>query len=62
MKAAMMRWLTADRPGVTRVATNTDADNIHMIRVNHHVGYVTEYTVTDVEADLAMLETRLARG
>jgi mycothiol synthase len=62
MKAAMMRWLTADQPGVTRVATNTDARNTHMIRVNQQVGYVTDYAVTDVEADLGMLETRLAVG
>jgi hypothetical protein len=29
-----------------------------MIRVNHQVGYVTEYTVADVEADLRTLEAR----
>jgi RimJ/RimL family protein N-acetyltransferase len=58
MKATMMQWLNTDRPEVTRVHTNTDAHNIHMIRVNHQVGYITEYTVADVEAELSTLEAK----
>jgi len=55
VKAAMMRWLTYERTGIQRVVTNTAADNVHMIRVNHQIGYVTDYTVADVEAELSTL-------
>jgi mycothiol synthase len=56
IKAGMMRWMVAERPEVEAVLTNTAADNEHMIRVNHQVGYVTNVPVVDVEADLHRLE------
>jgi len=56
VKAGMMRWLTAKRPEITWVGTNTAADNDHMIRVNHQVGYRTEATVADVEVPIGALE------
>lgn len=59
MKAAMMRWLVTDRPEIQRVATNTDAGNVHMIRVNHQVGYLTDYTLADVEAERNVLDALL---
>ena len=62
IKAAMMRWLIADRPDIERVATNTDASNVHMIRVNHEIGYVTDNVVTDVEAHVDALDLAFARG
>ncbi|MFD0330083.1 GNAT family N-acetyltransferase [Streptacidiphilus monticola] len=55
IKAAMMRWLIAERPETELVITNTDAGNAHMIRVNLQIGYVTDYIVSDVEADLGRL-------
>jgi len=35
VKATMMRGLLTDRPRIERVSTQTDASNVHMIRVNH---------------------------
>ncbi|MGF1430777.1 GNAT family N-acetyltransferase [Kitasatospora sp. LaBMicrA B282] len=39
VKAAMMRWLVAERPEVRRILTGTNADNVHMIAVNEALGY-----------------------
>ncbi|MGK4585759.1 GNAT family N-acetyltransferase [Kitasatospora sp. HPMI-4] len=58
IKARQMQWLRAERPEISRVATNTAADNSHMIRVNHQVGYRTNATVADVEAHIDTLEAR----
>lgn len=40
LKAAMMRWLLAEFPGLECVVTNNAADNARMIRVNEQIGYV----------------------
>lgn len=58
LKAEMMRWLAQDRPELGQVVTNTASDNVHMIRVNHQLGYVTDYAVTDAEADIDLLSGR----
>ncbi|MFB7668597.1 GNAT family N-acetyltransferase [Kitasatospora sp. NPDC056138] len=58
VKARQMQWLTAERPEIDWVATNTAADNSHMIRVNHQVGYRTNATVADVEAHVDALAAR----
>jgi GNAT superfamily N-acetyltransferase len=60
IKAAMMRWLTADRPSIERVLTTTEASNAHMIRVNHQIGYVTDNVVIGVEAGIDDVEACLA--
>ena len=39
VKAAMMRWLHAEIPGLGKVITTTAAENAHMIRVNEQIGY-----------------------
>ncbi|NUW34561.1 GNAT family N-acetyltransferase [Nonomuraea sp. SMC257] len=62
VKSAMMRWLTAERPEIGLVVTNTAADNNFMIQVNHDVGYLTRRTMLTVEADLTDLESRWADG
>jgi mycothiol synthase len=62
LKAAMLRWLTADRPAIERVLTNTDASNVHMIRVNHQIGYVTNDIVLGVEADIDDVEACLVNS
>jgi mycothiol synthase len=59
LKAAMMRWLLAERPDIDRVVTNTAADNSYMINVNHQLGYTTTRTMVDVEADVSRLATWL---
>lgn len=55
VKAAMMRWLMEERPTVERILTNTDATNVHMIRINHEIGYVTDSVMADVEAEVRKL-------
>ncbi|QUQ67588.1 GNAT family N-acetyltransferase [Kutzneria sp. CA-103260] len=41
MKAAMLRWFTADRDGLREIWTNTGADNTHMVEVNLRLGFET---------------------
>ncbi|MGW6932803.1 GNAT family N-acetyltransferase [Lentzea sp. NPDC054927] len=41
MKAHMIRWVRSDRPVLREIATGTSAENAHMARVNHSIGYVT---------------------
>ncbi|MEU7477555.1 GNAT family N-acetyltransferase [Lentzea sp. NPDC042327] len=48
VKAHMLRWLLADRPGLELVETQTNADNVHMIRVNHRLGFVDAREVVTV--------------
>ncbi|WP_045305956.1 GNAT family N-acetyltransferase [Saccharothrix sp. ST-888] len=60
VKAAMMRWLTADLPHLEQVHTMTASDNLHMIRVNAPLGYVTDHVVSSVESEVGALEARLA--
>jgi mycothiol synthase len=59
-KAAMIRWLATDRPGFERIQTATGADNVHMIRVNHQLGFTTARTLTTVNSKIATLEQALA--
>ncbi|GIJ61812.1 GNAT family N-acetyltransferase [Virgisporangium aurantiacum] len=58
VKSHMVRWLRDERPGVRRVGTSTAAANVHMIRVNHEVGYRTVRSMVDVEAEVAALAPR----
>ncbi|MEV6877850.1 GNAT family N-acetyltransferase [Amycolatopsis sp. NPDC051128] len=60
VKAHMARWLVAERPALQRISTTTGAENTHMIRVNHAVGYTTQRSMIAVQEDLAALEARLA--
>ncbi|MBS2963810.1 GNAT family N-acetyltransferase [Actinocrinis puniceicyclus] len=58
IKAEMMRWLIAEQASVETVMTNTGADNVHMIRVNHQLGYVTVRITAFVEAETELLSAR----
>ncbi|MDR8411765.1 GNAT family N-acetyltransferase [Nonomuraea sp. 3-1Str] len=60
VKAAMMRWLLAERPEIRLVVTNVDAGNDYMTRVNHQLGYVTTRIMLTAEAALGALESRLS--
>ena len=60
VKGAMLRWLTADRPALAEVFTQTAQDNVHMIRINHAVGYATMSVHAELEAGTAELAQRLA--
>jgi RimJ/RimL family protein N-acetyltransferase len=59
IKAAMLRDFTVARPQILRINTNTGIDNVHMIRVNHEIGYQTVRTMLSVETDVAALKERL---
>jgi len=61
VKAEMIRWLLADRPEFKRIQTTTGADNKHMSRVNHQLGFTTARTMVAVNLELAELEARLAQ-
>jgi len=60
VKAEMIRWLVADRPDFTRIQTTTGAENTHMSRVNHQLGFVTARTMVAVNLGVEELERRLA--
>jgi GNAT superfamily N-acetyltransferase len=60
VKAAMMRWIGTDQPAVERIFTSTADTNIHMININHALGYATVRTMIDVEHDVTILTSRLA--
>ncbi|QMU74623.1 GNAT family N-acetyltransferase [Streptacidiphilus sp. PB12-B1b] len=59
MKAAMMRWLTADLPRMEQVRTMTASENLHMIRVNTQLGYRIDSALAYVEAEVGGLSTAL---
>jgi mycothiol synthase len=60
IEAEMMRWLLTVRPHTEMVTTNTDAGNVHMIRVNHQLGHITVDAICDVEASIETLERNTA--
>lgn len=53
MKAHMIRWVRSDRPELREIATGTGAENVHMARVNHSIGYVTIGDMIAVSAPTA---------
>lgn len=59
IKAHMLRWLVADRPALGWISTTTGAENAHMIRVNHEIGFTTLRAMLAVQQDLAGVEARL---
>jgi GNAT superfamily N-acetyltransferase len=59
IKGAMLRWLTADRPAVAEIFTQTAHDNTHMIRINHALGYIDTAVLAELQIDLAELTKQL---
>jgi mycothiol synthase len=59
VKAAMMRGLLAEHPGLGRVITNTAAHNAAMIRVNERIGYTRYAEIGVFEASVAKLGATL---
>jgi GNAT superfamily N-acetyltransferase len=53
MKAAMLRWITADKADLRRVWTSTAVANQYMADVNHRLGFATvrRYSVVNRELD-----------
>ena len=62
MKAANLQWLATDRPAVKSVRTSNAAENEHMLRVNHQVGFRVDATTENREVRLADLVRRLGLG
>jgi GNAT superfamily N-acetyltransferase len=60
MKAAMARWLRAERPALTKVSTTVDPTNQHVIRVNDRIGYTTRRETIEFEGYLDAVQKRLA--
>lgn len=59
VKAAMLRRLTAEVPGLDRVITSTAASNATMRRVNERVGYLPYAEIGMLEAATADIEAAL---
>lgn len=59
VKGAMLRWLTAERPEIAGIRTQTAHDNAHMIRINHALGYTTTAKLAELEADLTAVAKRM---
>jgi hypothetical protein len=55
----MAHWLVSDHPELERMETVTNADNEHMIRVNHQLGLTTVRTELVVAHDIETLIARL---
>lgn len=55
VKAHMIRWLVAERPGLRRISTTTGVENAHMIRVNRELGFSSLPAVIAVQQDLGSL-------
>jgi mycothiol synthase len=55
IKAAMLKWLVADRPDLVLVQTGTSADNTHMAGVNHALGFTTVRSMVEVNRTVAGL-------
>ncbi|WP_034269080.1 GNAT family N-acetyltransferase [Actinospica robiniae] len=60
VKAAMLRWLSAEVPGLDRVVTSTAAENTAMRRVNEQVGYLPYAEIGMLEAAPAEIEAKLS--
>ncbi|WP_394622279.1 hypothetical protein JNUCC0626_47405 [Lentzea sp. JNUCC 0626] len=59
VKAYMVRLLRSQRPEVSRVETTTNADNTHMIRINHRIGFTTTRTAVGISAEMSELSELL---
>ena len=59
LKATMLRQLRADRPHVTTLLTGNAASNSPMLRINVRLGYRPYVRLTEWQADLSPLTTRL---
>lgn len=59
MKSSMTQWLLNDQPQLERFYTGTSAENSHMIRINHQLGYQDVRTIVAVNSDLSSVEAVL---
>ncbi|MFD1147202.1 GNAT family N-acetyltransferase [Saccharothrix hoggarensis] len=59
LKGVMAHWLVSDHPDLERMGTVTNADNEHMVRVNHRLGLATVRTELVIAHDIDLLIARL---
>ncbi|GLZ79414.1 hypothetical protein Afil01_42210 [Actinorhabdospora filicis] len=59
VKAAMLRRVTADRPGLTRVTTLVSTENVHMARINRELGFEDKATTLILEQSVDDVTARL---
>ncbi|MFD6231789.1 GNAT family N-acetyltransferase [Streptomyces sp. NPDC060232] len=52
LKAAMVRRLRAEHPGVVEVETDNAEDNVHMLAVNHRLGFRSYRRTREFQLDL----------
>ncbi|MGW6982307.1 GNAT family N-acetyltransferase [Streptomyces sp. NPDC054932] len=52
VKAAMVRWLRADHPGVVETETDNADDNVHMLAVNHRLGFRSYRRTREFQLDV----------
>ncbi|NVI86297.1 GNAT family N-acetyltransferase, partial [Actinomadura sp. BRA 177] len=55
VKAAMLAWLTTERPDVREIETDNSGDNAHMIAVNEELGFRTERESLEYQAPVTVL-------
>lgn len=55
VKAAMLAWLTRERPDVHEIETDNSGDNAHMIAVNEELGFRTERESLEYQAAVTAL-------
>ena len=60
VKADQLCRLAAERPQVAELLTGNAASNEHMLRINQRLGYRPYQALTEWQADLTELATRLA--
>jgi GNAT superfamily N-acetyltransferase len=51
IKAAMAEWLVTEHPELERFQSSTGTENVHMIRVNHALGFVTDLTELELSLE-----------
>ncbi|MER7467654.1 GNAT family N-acetyltransferase [Streptomyces sp. NPDC097981] len=52
LKAAMVRRLRAEHPGVVEIETDNAEDNVHMLAVNHRLGFRSYRRTREFQLDL----------
>jgi GNAT superfamily N-acetyltransferase len=61
VKAGMLRWLLAERPGLERIYTSSAATNEHMLRVNREIGFAVFRRALEFEQDVDEVAATVAR-
>jgi GNAT superfamily N-acetyltransferase len=61
VKADMLRWLLAERPGLERIYTSSAGTNEHMLRVNREIGFAVFRRALEFEQDVHEVAATVAR-